>query len=42
MGNKYNREILDLIRSIQDIDLYPSKRHSNIELYMDQDHNVYG
>lgn len=36
MGNKYNREILDLIRSIQDIDYILPKDIPNIELYMDQ------
>ena len=32
MGNKYNREILDLIRSIQDIDYILPKDIPNIEV----------
>lgn len=36
MGNKYNNEILDLIRSIQDIDYILPKEIPDIELYMDQ------
>lgn len=36
MGNKYNNEILDLIRSIQDINYILPKEIPDIELYMDQ------
>ena len=36
MREKYNREILDLIRSIQNIDFIKPDDIPNIDLYMDQ------
>ena len=36
MADKYTREMLDLIRSIQNIDYVPPDDIPNIELYMDQ------
>ncbi len=36
MREKYNREILDLIRSIQNIDFIKPEDIPNIDLYMDQ------
>lgn len=36
MADKYTREILDLIRSIQSIDYIPPNDIPNIDLYMDQ------
>lgn len=36
MGNKYTREMLDLIRSIHNIDYVPPEDIPDIDLYMDQ------
>ena len=42
MHEKYDRDMIDLLRSIQNIDYIEPDEIPNIDLYMDQIHNFYG